>query len=246
MHFALQKNADAQRICLDMQAGLCLGICWQKIHAAIQSMPPPWDHKEDDWNPGPMSSYSPCTCRGKLKSDLMLFQRCLANACLTHLSSLMVPRNTLSPFRNHGPSRIPPIKFASNKVGIIFAITMRDWIPNLDRMSTPSSSLGAFNLLQHRHLTDLDCLYIHFFNKVGDKGPNCCKDLSGCFAFSGGAVKGPMSHQGWLKCRSHPQRIYKFLVPYLSTRQSSGQIETVKLIVSNTNCMNSMNSMKTQ
>jgi hypothetical protein len=162
MHFALQKNADAQRICLDMQAGLCLGICWQKIHAAIQSMPPPWDHKEDDWNPGPMSSYSPCTCRGKLKSDLMLFQRCLANACLTHLSSLMVPRNTLSPFRNHGPSRIPPIKFASNKVGIIFAITMRDWIPNLDRMSTPSSSLGAFNLLQHRHLTDLDCLYIHY------------------------------------------------------------------------------------
>lgn len=170
MHFALQKNADAQRICLDMQAGLCLGICWQKIHAAIQSMPPPWDHKEDDWNPGPMSSYSPCTCRGKLKSDLMLFQRCLANACLTHLSSLMVPRNTLSPFRNHGPSRIPPIKFASNKVGIIFAITMRDWIPNLDRMSTPSSSLGAFNLLQHRHLTDLDCLYIHFLTRLAIRG----------------------------------------------------------------------------
>ena len=37
------------------------------------------------------------------------------------LRSLMLPRKTLSPFRNHGPSSIPPIKLASSKRAICYA-----------------------------------------------------------------------------------------------------------------------------
>ena len=86
-----------------------------------------------------------------------------ANACLTHLPSLMVPRKTLSPFRNQGPSRIPPIKVASNK-GCIGCIILPSQCTTEFRMSTPSSSLGAFTLiLQHRHLTDWLGLPIYIY-----------------------------------------------------------------------------------